>query len=66
MTFQILLGDIIVNGVAVLAVGVVIILTGMFLQEQLNRRRRRQGRGRQTERSRKRPNIAQTQNPVDG
>jgi small-conductance mechanosensitive channel len=66
MTFQILLGDIIVNGVALVAVVVVIILTGMVVQEQLTRRRRRQGRDRQAERSRKSPNIAQTQNPVDG
>ena len=66
MTLQILFGDIIVNGVALLAVVVVIVLTGMVVQEQLNRRRRRQGRDRQAERGRKSPNIAQTQNPVDG
>ena len=51
MIFDILFGDIVLNGVALLAVAVVIILVGMVVQERLGRRKRRQDRGRQERKS---------------
>ena len=51
MIFDILFGDIVLNGVALLAVAVVIILVGMVVQERLGRRKRRQDRGRQEKKS---------------